>query len=143
VGPNARKWKFDVRNDLAVYLGQPEGRVNGALVYYPFTGQILHRGDVTAITISEDAFQRFGPVSDNIRQRSATEVAASVNFNPDSILAGDDQLMDTGTTDASGGDQATTTAAPSESFADKAATTARDAKPKRVSFQAESNNNNN
>jgi hypothetical protein len=32
---NEKTWKFDVKNDIAVYLGHPKGSVNGGLVYYP------------------------------------------------------------------------------------------------------------
>jgi hypothetical protein len=41
-----REWRFDVKSELAAYLGDPSESVRGALVYFPSTGAILTRGDV-------------------------------------------------------------------------------------------------
>jgi hypothetical protein len=32
---NDKNWKFDIKNDVAIYLGHPKGTVNGGMVYYP------------------------------------------------------------------------------------------------------------
>jgi hypothetical protein len=35
-----KTWKFDLKNDVALYLGHPKGMVNGGTVYYPFISKL-------------------------------------------------------------------------------------------------------
>ena len=35
-----KTWKFDLKNDVALYLGHPKGTVNGGTVYYPFINKV-------------------------------------------------------------------------------------------------------
>ena len=34
-----RHWKFDLRWDVGIFIGQPEASVDAAIVYYPFEGK--------------------------------------------------------------------------------------------------------
>jgi Reverse transcriptase (RNA-dependent DNA polymerase) len=54
-----RNWKFDLKRELAVYLGQPEGRVDGHIVFFPFDRKILIRGDVIPLNVTEEQLNRF------------------------------------------------------------------------------------
>ena len=51
-----KTFKFDLKNDVALYLGHPKGAVNGGTVYYPFISKI-ERADLTPANISEDVFK--------------------------------------------------------------------------------------
>jgi len=64
--PN-RTWKFDIRNELGVYLGESNNSVNGGLVFFPSTRAILPRGDLVELTISKEDFDRYSNVRDSIK----------------------------------------------------------------------------
>ena len=51
-----RSWKFDLRWDVGVYVGQPEFSVDAALVFFPYKGQLLVRTDVAKLDITEEAY---------------------------------------------------------------------------------------
>ena len=53
-----KTWKFDPKNDVALYLGHPKRTVNGGTVNYPFINKIAERADLTPANISEDVFKR-------------------------------------------------------------------------------------
>ena len=55
----ARVWKFDTKRELGVYLGQPDGYVDGHLIYYPYDKSVLVRGDVVGLGIPEDQLVQF------------------------------------------------------------------------------------
>jgi hypothetical protein len=52
-----KTWKFDLKNDVALYLGHPKGMVNGRTVYYPFISKSAERADLIPANISEDVFK--------------------------------------------------------------------------------------
>ena len=54
-----RNWKFDLRWDVGIYVGQPEHTVEAALVYFPFKNQLLVRTDVAKLEMSEEAYRRY------------------------------------------------------------------------------------
>ena len=54
-----RNWKFDLRWDVGIYVGQPEHSVEAALVYFPFKNQLLVRTDVAKLDMPEDSYKRF------------------------------------------------------------------------------------
>ena len=64
-----RTWNWDLKNDLGVYVGQPVGKVNGNLVYFPFTGQVLIRGSCTAVLASNDQLMRIWSIRNAIREK--------------------------------------------------------------------------
>ncbi len=65
-----REWIFDVKNDLAVYLGDPSESVRGALVYYPSTGAIATRGDKTPLVVSPEDFHRYESARTSLKDPS-------------------------------------------------------------------------
>ena len=54
-----RKWKFDLRWDVGIFIGQPEASVDAAIVYYPFDGKIFTRTDLIKLEITDDAYRRY------------------------------------------------------------------------------------
>jgi len=54
-----RTWKFDVRNDLGIFVGHVEGSVGGGLVYFPSNGLIAPRSNLIQIKITEKEFNKF------------------------------------------------------------------------------------
>ena len=54
-----RNWKFDLRWDIGVYVGQPEHSVEAAVVYFPYRNALLVRTDVAKLEITEEAYKRF------------------------------------------------------------------------------------
>ena len=84
-----RSWKFDLRWDVGVYVGQPEFSVDAALVFFPYKGQLLVRTDVAKLDITEEAYRRYyskrfdvygssKSVSTRIHER--LEIAESLDF---------------------------------------------------------------
>ena len=59
VPKDKRSWKFDLRWDIGIYVGQPPHSVEAATVYFPFRNQILVRTDVAKLDISEEAYKRY------------------------------------------------------------------------------------
>ena len=54
-----RHWKFDLRWDVGIFIGQPEASVDAAIVYYPFDGKIFTRTDLIKLEITDDAYRRY------------------------------------------------------------------------------------
>ena len=54
-----RHWKFDLRWDIGIFIGQPEASVDAAIVYYPFDGKVLIRTDLIKLNITDDAYRRY------------------------------------------------------------------------------------
>ena len=54
-----RHWKFDLRWDVGIYIGQPEASVDAAIVYYPFDDKVLTRTDLIKLNITDDAYRRY------------------------------------------------------------------------------------
>ena len=54
-----RTWKFDLRWDVGIYVGQPESSVEAALVFFPYKGQLLVRTDVARLNITDEAYRRY------------------------------------------------------------------------------------
>jgi hypothetical protein len=48
-----RTWKFDLRNDIGIYVGQPEGTVDTSFVYFPDSGATLERGSIRKLELNE------------------------------------------------------------------------------------------
>jgi len=65
-----KTWKFDLKNDVAFYLGHPKGTVNVGTVYYPFIKIIAERADLRSANISEDVFKRHFSTRYEIRELS-------------------------------------------------------------------------
>jgi hypothetical protein len=54
-----REWKFDVRNDVGIYVGQPSGSVESHLIYWPYTHSVSERSGVSKLEISEQQLQEW------------------------------------------------------------------------------------
>ncbi len=54
-----KTWKFDVKNDVAIYLGHPKGTLNGGIVYYPYINKIAQRLDVSPANIPEEVYKQY------------------------------------------------------------------------------------
>ena len=53
------EWKFDLKNELGIYMGSPAECKGGKLIYWPFTHSTSVRGDVTKIEITDEQFLRY------------------------------------------------------------------------------------
>jgi Reverse transcriptase (RNA-dependent DNA polymerase) len=67
-----RDWKFDLRHDIAIYVGQSDHSVDSGLVYYPYTGQYFNRSNLKLVDLSEDAYHRFYSRRHDLKDTSAT-----------------------------------------------------------------------
>lgn len=65
-------WRIDLKNELGVYLGNPEGSVNGGLMNYPSTDAILNRGDIVLPNIRGQEFERYSKIRHNLKQRTSS-----------------------------------------------------------------------
>ena len=54
-----RNWKFDMRWDVGIYVGQPEHSVEASLVYFPYKNQMLVRTDVAKMDMTPEDYKRF------------------------------------------------------------------------------------
>lgn len=54
-----RTWKFDLRNDIGIYVGQVEGSVDTHYVYYPDDDSIKPRGSTYKVEISNEKFLQY------------------------------------------------------------------------------------
>ena len=54
-----RNWKFDLRWDVGVYIGQPQHSVEASKVYFPYRNQLLVRTNVIKLNIDEEAYKRY------------------------------------------------------------------------------------
>jgi hypothetical protein len=68
-----RTWKFDLKNDVALYLGHPKGTVNGGTVYYPFINKVAERADLTPANISENIYKQYYSTRYEIKELSTSK----------------------------------------------------------------------
>ena len=54
-----RNWKFDMRWDVGIYVGQLEHSVEAALVYFPYKNHFLVRTDVAKMDMTVEDYRRF------------------------------------------------------------------------------------
>jgi hypothetical protein len=78
---NEKTWKFDVKNDIAIYLGHPKGSVNGGLVYYPFINKVAERTDITSANIPEEIFKQYFARRYEIKEQSTANVLSDLFEN--------------------------------------------------------------
>ena len=77
-----RQWKFDLRWDVGIFVGQPEHSVEAATIYFPYKNQILVRTDVIKLDINEEAYKRYYHKRYDISQSStstSTRIAARLH----------------------------------------------------------------
>jgi len=63
-----KEWKFDLKRDIGIYLGEAKGSVNGGLVYFPSNGRILPCHDLISLKINIENFQRLSYIRDNVKR---------------------------------------------------------------------------
>jgi hypothetical protein len=68
-----REWKFDLRQDIGIYVGQPPESVDSAYVYYPYSNMQYVRSNLSAMDISDEAYQRYFARRFDIRDASKTD----------------------------------------------------------------------
>lgn len=83
-----RLWKFDTKRELGVYVGQPEGQVDSHLIYFPYTDNILARGDVIPLEIPKEDLAKFYMVRAGMQKPQSVygrvkELAQSVGIASD------------------------------------------------------------
>jgi len=66
-----RTWKFDIRNELGIYLGESVGSINGGLVYYPSTHAMMARGDLIPLNIRNEDFQKYSSIRNTIKDSTS------------------------------------------------------------------------
>ena len=54
-----RIWQYDTKRELGVYLGQPDGYVDGHLIYFPYDQSVLVRGDVMSLNLPDEQMAQF------------------------------------------------------------------------------------
>jgi hypothetical protein len=87
-----KTWKFDLKNDVALYLGHPKGTVNGGTVYYPFINKIAERTDLTPANISEDVFKRHFSTRYEIRELSTSKKLSELFTNLENEVRAEDAV---------------------------------------------------
>ena len=65
-----RNWKFDLKNDIGIYVGQPEGSVDSSLVYWPFSHSVSERSSLVKLEISDRDFLHYYGRRQEIREKS-------------------------------------------------------------------------
>ena len=81
-------WKFDVKHELGVYVGQPEDQIDGCLVYFPYENCVYTRGDVIALDIPAEDLAGFYSARTGMRKGRSTyselvDMANILNLNKD------------------------------------------------------------
>jgi len=89
-----RKWKFDTKREVAIYVGQPAGTVDGHLVYFPWEGNILVRGDVIRLDIPPEKMAEYYAVKYGIKEgkssyKNLVEVVTAMGMNSDEFVGVD------------------------------------------------------
>jgi hypothetical protein len=51
--------KFDPKNDMAIYLGDPEGQVDSHIVLLPYYHRVITRSGATSLDITSEQFAKF------------------------------------------------------------------------------------
>jgi hypothetical protein len=87
---NDKNWKFDLKNDVAVYLGHPKGTVNGGAVYFPYVKKIAERTDITPANIPEEAYKQFFARRYEVKEQSTSQTLSQLFENLE--MESDDEI---------------------------------------------------
>lgn len=68
-----REWKFDLRQDIGIYVGQPPGSVDAAYVYYPYSNTQYVRSNLSAVDVSDEVYRRYFARRFDIRDASKSD----------------------------------------------------------------------
>jgi hypothetical protein len=70
VPEDLRTWKFDLRNDIGIYCGQPVGTVDTSWIYFPGRGHASVRGSVRKLVLDEARVLQYFQRRQTILERS-------------------------------------------------------------------------
>ena len=76
-----RTWKFDLRNDIGIYVGQVEESVDTQYVYYPDDDSVKPRGSTYKIEISDERFIHYFKRKKELRSPSVSIPDALYDFS--------------------------------------------------------------
>lgn len=65
-----RHWKFDVKNDIGIYVGQPLGSVHSCYIYWPYSHTISERTSVSKLPITDLQMLKWLGIRETMRQGS-------------------------------------------------------------------------
>lgn len=65
-----RNWKFDLKNDVGIYVGQPEGSVDSSLIYWPFNHSVSERASLVKLEITDREFLHYYGRRQEMREKS-------------------------------------------------------------------------
>ena len=71
VPKETREWTFDIRNDIGIYAGHPDGTVNNNYIYWPLTNKVQERASCSKLMISDIQLLKWYEVKHNITQQRA------------------------------------------------------------------------
>ena len=66
-----REWSFDIRNDIGIYAGHPDGTVDNNYIYWPLTNKIQERASCSKLMISDIQLLKWYEVKHNMTQQRA------------------------------------------------------------------------
>ena len=96
-------WRFDSKNDVGIYVGQPSGMVNGSSVFYPWSGKIFERGSLSKITANVEDIDKWigvrnemmlGNLSEGQIHQKLRDELNSVRDKMEFLLTGKEPLKD-------------------------------------------------
>jgi hypothetical protein len=76
-----KTWKFDVKNDVAIYIGHPKGTVNGGIVYYPYINKIAQCMDITPANIPEEVYKQYFARHYEVKEQSTAKTLSELFEN--------------------------------------------------------------
>lgn len=90
IPPALKSWKFDLKNDIGIYVGNAESSVDASRIYFPAQGKVLTRGSVTLLEIDDvkllKYLQRrsdiFNPTSSATFLHAMEEIAIDFSATP-------------------------------------------------------------
>jgi hypothetical protein len=53
------KHKFDFKNDISIYVGQPEGQVNAHYIWLPYGRRLIDRSGATKLSITRSQYDQY------------------------------------------------------------------------------------
>ena len=75
-----REWKFDVRNDVGIYVGLPDGSVESHIIYWPYTHSLSVRSGVSKLEISDQQLLEWHGRREAMRNGSLPYVVFKIAF---------------------------------------------------------------
>ena len=80
IPPETKSWKFDLKYDLGIYVGQPDGSVDSGLIFLPYDRKLIVRTDLIRITLTNEQFLHYSHRRHGIRDSTTPWKAISTAF---------------------------------------------------------------